>query len=56
MSDQYRDPSGDTQAFRAFVQRPEPPAEPTRSMLPWLIAGGVAVVLIAVLALLLIVG
>ncbi len=56
MSDQYRDPSGDTQAFRAFVQRQEPAAEPARSMLPWLIAGGIAVVLIATIALLLIIG
>jgi hypothetical protein len=50
MSDNSVDPSGNTEAFRAFTERtsPEPPA--TSSKTP-LIAGGivVAVVLIAVI-------
>lgn len=42
MSDEHRDPSGNTQAFRAFVARDEPEPAARRSNAP-LIGGGVAV-------------
>lgn len=49
MPNEYADPSGNTQAFRAFAQTTEPPA-PAPSRLPLLIGLGVAAVLaIAVL-------
>jgi hypothetical protein len=50
MSDKSVDPSGNTQAFRAFTERPAPePAAPSRTPL---IVGGVvvAVVLVALIA------
>jgi hypothetical protein len=46
MSDEYTDPSGNTQAFRAFVNQPEP--EAARSRTP-LIIGAVAVVAVVAL-------
>jgi hypothetical protein len=42
MSEENRDPSGNTEAFRAFVQRDEP-APPARSNNTPLIVAGVAV-------------
>jgi hypothetical protein len=48
MSDQYQDPSGNTQAFRAFVQRDEP-AAPTRSNRTLIIGGVVAAVVVIAL-------
>lgn len=52
MSDEYQDPSGNTQAFRAFVQREEPAR--SKSNLPLIIGGAVAVfVILLVVALLL---
>ena len=51
MSDEYTDPSGNTQAFRAFVNQPEP--EETRSRMPLIIgAVVVAAVVLLVVALL----
>jgi hypothetical protein len=47
MSQQHVDPSGNTVQFRAFVSRPEPPAQ-KRSVLP--------IVMIAVIALLVVAG
>jgi hypothetical protein len=57
MSDEYQDPSGDTQAFRAFADRSEP-AAPARSFPPLIIGGValVAIVLVLVLVLVLLVG
>ena len=55
MSDDYQDPSGNTQAFRAFAQGNEP-AEPARSHLPWIIGGAVAVLVIVLVVVLLLVG
>jgi hypothetical protein len=46
---QYRDPSGNTEQFKAFVRSPEP--EPQRSLPVGLIAGVVAaIVVIGVIA------
>jgi hypothetical protein len=45
MSDEYQDPSGNTQAFRAFAQRDEPAPAP-RSNRPLIIGGVVAIVVI----------
>jgi hypothetical protein len=44
MSDETQDPSGNTQAFRAFVQRDEPAQ--TRSNRPLVIGVAVAAVLL----------
>ena len=55
MSDEYQDPSGNTQAFRAFAQRDEP-AQPTRSNLPLIIGGAVAVLVILLVVALLFLG
>jgi hypothetical protein len=55
MSDELQDPSGNTQAFRAFVQRDEP-AAPTRSNLPLIIGGAVAVLVIVLVVALLLLG
>ncbi|WP_116068645.1 hypothetical protein [Asanoa ferruginea] len=55
MSDDYRDPSGNTEAFRAFVRSDEAPAPtappaPAANRTPLLIGGAViAVVVIVVL-------
>lgn len=47
MSDKYLDPSGDTQAFRAFVEKQEPAVAPS-SRPPLIIgAAAAAVVLVA---------
>ncbi len=55
MSDEYVDPSGNTQAFRAFVEREEP--APARSRLPIIVgAAGVAALLVLVVVLILALG
>jgi hypothetical protein len=46
MSDNHVDPSGNTEAFRAFTQEPQP--EPTASRMPLIIGG--AIVLIVIIA------
>jgi hypothetical protein len=48
MSDEFRDPSGNTEAFRAFVRREdaEPPA--AKSNLPLLIGAAVAVLIVVI--------
>jgi hypothetical protein len=48
MPEEYRDPSGNTQMFRAFVARNEPAAE-SRSKLPLIL--GIAVAAVVILAL-----
>jgi hypothetical protein len=49
MSDNYADPSGNTEAFRAFTQH-EPPEPAARSKTPLIVAGvAAAVVLLAVI-------
>jgi hypothetical protein len=51
MSDEYRDTSGNTEAFRVFAQKPDPAADQAPSRLPLLIgAAAVAVVVIALVA------
>jgi hypothetical protein len=51
MPEQYSDPSGNTQQFRAFVERTEPAAGPQRARPMGLIVfAAVAVVLVIVLA------
>lgn len=45
MSDNHVDPSGNTEAFRAFTQNPAPEA-PAASKTPLIIGGVVAVVVI----------
>lgn len=45
MADEYKDPSGSTQMFQAFVDRPEPESKP--SNLP-LILGAVVVALVGI--------
>jgi hypothetical protein len=54
MSDEYQDPSGNTQAFRAFAQREEPAQ--TRSNLPLIIGGAVAALVILLVVVLLFLG
>ena len=54
MSDEYQDPSGNTQAFRAFAQRDEQ-AQP-RSNLPLIIGGAVAALVILLVVALLFLG
>ena len=49
MSDEYRDPSGNTQAFRTFAQTPEPAAAPAQSKLPLVIGAVAAAVVLIVL-------
>ena len=50
MSDDYRDPSGNTEAFRTFAQSPEPAAAAPTAKLPLVIGAVVgAVVLIALI-------
>jgi hypothetical protein len=56
MSDEYQDPSGNTQAFRAFAQRDEPAPPAARSNLPLIIGGGVAVLVILLVVVLLLIG
>ncbi|WP_285688024.1 hypothetical protein [Actinoplanes sp. NBRC 103695] len=51
MPDETIDPSGNTEAFRAFTNTPQEPEQPAASKLP-LILGGV-VLLAAVIALIL---
>jgi len=45
MSEQYSDPSANTQQFQAFAQRTEPEPE-RRSPLPWIVGIAAAVVVI----------
>jgi hypothetical protein len=52
MSDNQVDPSGNTEAFRAFT-RTGPDAE-ARSKVPYILGGLIAVVLIAILVVLLV--
>ncbi len=48
MSDNHVDPSGNTEAFRAFTQTPQPP--PAKSRTPLIVGGAIVlVILIAVL-------
>ena len=47
MSDNHVDPSGNTEAFRAFTQNP--PQEPAASKTPLIVAGAVGVVLVLAL-------
>jgi hypothetical protein len=47
MSDEYVDPSGNTEAFRSFAQNAEPEAKPSR--LPLII--GIAVLAVIMVAL-----
>jgi hypothetical protein len=54
MSDEYQDPSGNTQAFRAFARREEP-ARP-RSNLPLIIACAVAAFVVLLVVALLFLG
>lgn len=56
MADEYQDPSGNTQAFRAFAERPAEPAEEVRSHLPLMIGAGVAVLVIVIILVLLLLG
>jgi hypothetical protein len=51
MSDEYMDPSGNTEAFRSFVQKAPAEAEPPPSRLPLII--GIAVLAAALIALVL---
>jgi hypothetical protein len=44
MSDNHVDPSGNTEAFRAFTQSPQPP--PVKSRTPLIIGGVIALVVI----------
>lgn len=51
MSDQHQDPSGNTQAFRAFATGNEQPAEPpAKSNLPLVISIGAAAVIAVIVA------
>ena len=47
MADEYADPSGNTEAFRAFAQSPQQSAGPSK--LPLVIGGVLALVLLVVL-------
>lgn len=49
MADQHPDPSGNTEAFRAFVHSPEPAAVATPSRLPLVVGVAVGVVVLAAL-------
>lgn len=55
MSEEYKDPAGNTQMFRAFVARNEPDPEP-RSKLPLILGLAVAVVVLVVLIVWLVAG
>lgn len=48
MSENYTDPSGNTQQFRAFVESPDAASAEVPSRLPLLLGVGAAVVLLAV--------
>jgi hypothetical protein len=48
MPEEYKDPAGNTQMFRAFVARHEPEPEP-RSKLPLVVGLAVAAVVLVVL-------
>ncbi|MDG4833137.1 hypothetical protein O7627_28080 [Solwaraspora sp. WMMD1047] len=49
MSDEYRDTSGNTEAFRVFAQKPDPAANQAPSRLPLLIGAAVAAVVVVAL-------
>ncbi len=53
MTDEHRDPSGDTRAFRAFAQREEPVPEQARWTYLILVIGAVGVVIALIAAVLL---
>jgi hypothetical protein len=55
MPEEYKDPAGNTQMFRAFVARNEPDPEP-RSKLPLVVALVVAAVVLVALIVWLVVG
>ena len=46
MPDEHRDPSGNTEAFRAFANSPEPAAAEPPSKLPLMIGVAVAAVVL----------
>ncbi|MEH1012875.1 hypothetical protein V6U90_07120 [Micromonospora sp. CPCC 206060] len=50
MSDKYVDPSGDTEAFRAFANDPQAPSASGPSKLPVIIGAVVVAVLLVLLA------
>ena len=50
MPDEYADPSGNTEAFRAFAQSPDPAGKPAPSKLPVIIGSAVLAVLLIALA------
>ncbi|MEH0935551.1 hypothetical protein [Micromonospora psammae] len=50
MSDEYVDPSGNTEQFRAFAQSPGAAPVETPSRLPVIVAAGVAAAVLLVLA------
>ena len=45
MSEQYSDPSANTQQFQAFAQRTEPEPE-RRSPLPWILGVAAAIIVV----------
>jgi hypothetical protein len=55
MTDEYVDPSGTTDQFKAFVQSDSPEA-PARARLPVIIGGLAAIIAIAVVLVILLVG
>ncbi|HEX2771090.1 MAG TPA: hypothetical protein VHN18_01515 [Micromonosporaceae bacterium] len=55
MPEEYKDPAGDTQMFRAFVARNDPAPE-TRSKLPVMVGLAVAAVVLVALIVWLIAG
>jgi hypothetical protein len=55
MSDEYVDPSGNTEAFRSFAQAPAEP-EPARSKLPLYLVGAAIVAVVIVIGAILAIG
>jgi hypothetical protein len=60
MSDEVSEPGGDTQAFRAFVQR-EPdqapaPAADLRSVMPFVVVGAIVLVVVVTVILIIALG
>jgi hypothetical protein len=49
MPEEYMDPSGNTQQFKAFAARQEPPAPAAPSRLPLVIGAAVAAVVVVAL-------
>ncbi|SCF11479.1 hypothetical protein [Micromonospora mirobrigensis] len=50
MSENYTDPSGNTEQFRAFAHTPEAAATPAPSRLPLIVAAAVVAVVLLALA------